>query len=50
MRAVLAAEGNQRFDVDGKALLYTADGTLVGKMGFEYACEVGAPPAGGESR
>lgn len=50
MRAVLAATGDQRFDVDGKALLYTGDGTLVGKMSLEYACEVSAPPAAGASR
>ena len=43
VRAVLAADGEQRFDVDGKALLYTADGTLVGKVGFEYVCEVAGP-------
>lgn len=40
IRAVLAATGDQRFDVDGKALLYTADGTLVGKMSFEYVCDI----------
>lgn len=49
MRAVLAATGEQRFDVDGKALLYNADGVLVGKVGFEYVCDVAGSPAAQES-
>ena len=40
MRAVLAAAGDQRFDVDGKALIYNAAGTLIGKANFEYVCDV----------
>ena len=36
MRAVLGATGDQRFDVDGKALIYNADGMLIGKANFEY--------------
>jgi acyl-coenzyme A thioesterase PaaI-like protein len=50
VRALLAATGDQRFEVDGKALLYTADGTLVGKVSFEYTCEVAAAPAAGAHR
>jgi acyl-coenzyme A thioesterase PaaI-like protein len=49
MRAVLAATGEQRFDVDAKALLYNANGVLLGKVGFEYVCEIAGPPAGQES-
>jgi acyl-coenzyme A thioesterase PaaI-like protein len=49
MRAVLAATSDQRFDVDGKALLYNPDGTLVGKVSFEYVCDVAGPPARQES-
>ena len=40
MRTVLAAAGDQRFDVDGKALIYNAAGTLIGKANFEYVCDV----------
>ena len=48
MRAVLAATGEGRFDVDGKALLYDASGTLVGKASFEYVCDMAAPADGQE--
>src|SRR5579871_6622047 len=40
MRAVLAATGDQRLEVDGKALLYNADGTLVAKANFGYLCQI----------
>jgi acyl-coenzyme A thioesterase PaaI-like protein len=43
VRGLLRATEEQRFEVDGKALLYTANGTLVGKVSFEYVCEVAAP-------
>lgn len=36
-RRILAGEG-QRFDLDGKALLYDADDVLVAKFTFEYVC------------
>ncbi|HVW40143.1 MAG TPA: PaaI family thioesterase [Amycolatopsis sp.] len=37
LRRILAGEG-QRFDLDGKALLYDADDVLVAKFTFEYVC------------
>lgn len=46
MRAVLAATGDQRFDVDGKALIYNAAGTLIGKASFEYVCDVAGQEPG----
>lgn len=35
---VLAATGEQRVDVDGKALLYDEAGVLVGKVSLDYVC------------
>lgn len=38
MRRLLASEGKQRFDLDGKALLHDSAGVLVAKFTFEYVC------------
>jgi acyl-coenzyme A thioesterase PaaI-like protein len=40
MRALLAAEGERRFEVDGKALMYDDSGVLVAKATFDYVCDV----------
>lgn len=42
VQAVLAATGQQRFDIDGRALLYDANDVCVGKVHFEYVCHVNA--------
>jgi acyl-coenzyme A thioesterase PaaI-like protein len=46
MRAILAATGDERLEVDGKALLYNADGVLVGKANFGYVCQLAGAQAG----
>ncbi|WP_210718322.1 PaaI family thioesterase [Amycolatopsis acididurans] len=38
MRRVLAADGAQRFDLDGKAQLFDSAGVMVAKFTFEYVC------------
>jgi acyl-coenzyme A thioesterase PaaI-like protein len=38
VRRILASEGKQRFDLDGKALLYDDADVLVAKFTFEYVC------------
>lgn len=42
VQAVLGATGQQRFDVDGRALLFDANDVCVGKVQFEYVCTVNA--------
>jgi acyl-coenzyme A thioesterase PaaI-like protein len=41
MRRIRAAEGKQRFDLDGRALLHDEAGVLVAKFTFEYVCTLG---------
>lgn len=38
VETLLAAKGEQRLDVDGRALLYDEAGTLVGKVQLDYVC------------
>jgi acyl-coenzyme A thioesterase PaaI-like protein len=47
MRAVLAATGDERFDLNGKAMLYDDAGTLVAKLIFDYVADVNAGSDGG---
>ncbi len=47
VREILAAEGERRMDVDGKALMYDDAGVLVAKATFDYVVDV-ADRAGGE--
>lgn len=40
IEAVLSAKGEQRVDVDGRALMYDTAGVLVGKVQLDYVCTV----------
>ncbi|MEV2214991.1 DUF4442 domain-containing protein [Streptomyces sp. NPDC050997] len=44
LREVLAAEGEQRFEVDGKVLMYDDADVLVAKATFDYVVDVAAVP------
>ena len=40
VRAIRNRTDQRRFDVDGKALLYDDNDVLVGKVGFDYVCQM----------
>jgi acyl-coenzyme A thioesterase PaaI-like protein len=40
VQAVLAAKGEQRVDLDGRALMYDTAGVLVGKVQLDYVCNL----------
>ncbi|SDD34747.1 PaaI family thioesterase [Actinokineospora iranica] len=42
MRRILAATGNERFEIDGKAALYDDADVLVAKFTFDYVCTIAA--------
>lgn len=40
VRAIANRTDQRRFDVDGKAMLYDDNGVLVGKVNFDYVCQL----------
>ncbi|MTD58225.1 DUF4442 domain-containing protein [Amycolatopsis pithecellobii] len=45
IRTVLAAAGDQRVEVDGRALMYDANDVLVGKVTLDYVCTMASEGA-----
>lgn len=40
MRAILGRTDQRRFDVDGRSMLYDDNDVLVGKVSFDYVCQL----------
>lgn len=48
LRAVLAAEHDERFELSGRAVLFNDSDVVVAKFTFDYVCDVAVPPNGVE--